>query len=170
MKAHVGNYGNEMADRLASDGDLQICYANIPISAVKHQLAAISEESWKEEWESTNKGLLTKSFFPSIQERLKLKIRMSPNLTTLLTGHGRINSYLHRFRIKDSPMCVCEGGEQSVDHIIYVCEKLKTQRETLKACVIMSGGKWPVEKNELGVTYVKHLEKFANSIDLDSLQ
>ena len=174
VKAHVGNYGNETADRLAkqaaSDGDLQICYANVPISAVKNQLATISEESWKAEWELTTKGLLTKSFFPSVQDRLKLKLRMTPNLTTLLTGHGRMNYYFHRFKIKNSAMCVCGAGDQTVDHVIYECEKLNIQRRILIACVNKNGGKWPLLKSELVLKFAKFLANFANSIDLDALQ
>ena len=114
VKAHIGNYGNEMADRLAkqaaSDSDLQISYDSIPISAVKNKLAAISEDSWRAEWESSTTGLLTKSFFPTVQDRLNTKLWLTPNLTTLLTGHGRINYYFHRFKIKDSACRVCVWG------------------------------------------------------------
>ena len=56
VKAHVGNYGNELADRLAKqaamDVNLQECYNKIPLSAIKNQLVTASEEKWEREWES----------------------------------------------------------------------------------------------------------------------
>lgn len=145
-------------------------YDSIPISAVKNKLAAISEDSWRAEWESSTTGLLTKSFFPTVQDRLNTKLWLTPNLTTLLTGHGRINYYFHRFKIKDSAVCVCGVGDQTVDHVIYDCRKLKTQRNIFIECVKKNGGTWPISKTEMGTKHAKHFAKFAKSIDLDSLQ
>lgn len=174
VKAHAGIYGNELADRLAKqaarDSDLQTSYDRIPISAVKKQLATISEEIWEREWESTTKGNLTKSFFPKVSVRLKKRIPMSSNLTTLVTGHGNINAYFHRFRIKDSAMCVCGVGEQTVDHVIYDCIEFKNERKTLANFIHRSGERWPIDKDKLANKYTKQLIKFANSIDLGKLQ
>ena len=113
------------------DVNLQECYNKITLSAIKNQLVTASEEKWEREWESTSNGLLTKSFFPCVRERLKLKLRVSPNLTTLLTGHGRLNAYFHRFKIKTNSMCVYGEGDQTVDHVIYDCVKVKKEREVL---------------------------------------
>lgn len=174
VKAHVGNYGNELADRLAkqaaSDVDLQICYDKVPMSEVRNQLAVISKGKWESEWSTTSKGTLTKAFFPSVQDRLKLKIEVTPNLTTLLTGHGRLNAYFHRFKIKNSATCVCGDGDQTVDHIIYDCTKLGKERRTLIQSIHKCGGKWPVDKTKLVKSYVKYFIKFANSIDFEQLQ
>jgi hypothetical protein len=35
--------------------------------------------------------------------RLSMNINITPNLTTIVTGHGNIRSYLHRFKIMDAP-------------------------------------------------------------------
>ena len=40
-----------------------------------------------------------KEFFPDVTERLKMKINLTQNFTTIVTGHGKTNSYLHRFKI-----------------------------------------------------------------------
>lgn len=174
VKAHVGIFGNELADRLAkqaaSDNDLNICYNRIPISAVKKQLAAISEEKWEMEWATTTNGATTKSYFPRISDRLNRRIQLSSTLTTLMTGHGNINAYFHRFKIKDSAVCVCGNGDQTVDHIIYDCVKLQIERKTLIDVVNRTGGKWPIDKSTLSQKYVNHLIRFANSIKLDKLQ
>jgi hypothetical protein len=64
---------------------------------------------------------------------LKLRINATPNLTVILTGHGNIKTYLYRYKIIESPMCACEEGEQSVDHIIYECKLHENERDRLKA-------------------------------------
>jgi hypothetical protein len=40
-------------------------------------------------------------------------------------------------------MCV-KMGTQTTDHIIWECEKLRTERETLKKRIIKAGGDWPL--------------------------
>jgi hypothetical protein len=35
---------------------------------------------------------------------------------------------LHRFSLTDNPMCPCNEGEQTVEHLIHVCIILESQR------------------------------------------
>ena len=72
---------------------------------------------WQSEWDSTTKGTITKLYFPKIADRLKLKINVTPNFTTMVTGRGNIKSYLYKYKIIDSPMCPCKNGEQTTDRI-----------------------------------------------------
>jgi hypothetical protein len=58
-----------------------------------------SVNKWQSEWDNTTKGAIKKSFFPKIVDRLKMKIKVTPNLTTMITGHGNIKSYLHKYEI-----------------------------------------------------------------------
>ena len=62
-------------------------------------------QTWQKEWETTNKGTTTKEYFPTVVERLKMKINLTQNLTTVVTSYGNIKSYLHRFRIIEAPNC-----------------------------------------------------------------
>jgi len=48
--------------------------------------------------------------------------------STMVTGHGKLRSYLHRFGITDNPMCPCEEEEQTADHLIFQRKKLRNQR------------------------------------------
>jgi hypothetical protein len=84
---------------------------------VLRELNDLSVTKWQSERNNTTKGAITKSFFPKIADRLKLKIYISPNFTTMVTGHGNIKSYLYKYKILDSPMCSCRRGEQTVDHM-----------------------------------------------------
>jgi hypothetical protein len=76
-----------------------------------------------------NKRCNYENFSPKIADRLKLKINATPNFTKMVTGLGNINSYLHKYKIIDSPMCSCKSGGQTIDHILFDCE-LVEQKET----------------------------------------
>jgi len=49
----------------------------------------------------------------------------------MLTGHGKIISYLYRFGITENRMCPCEEEEKIVDHLIFKCKKLRKQRNEM---------------------------------------
>jgi hypothetical protein len=48
------------------------------------------------ERESSSKGAITKSFFPKIEDRLKLRLNTTRNFTATVTGHGNIKSYIYK--------------------------------------------------------------------------
>jgi len=81
--------------------------------------------------EETTKAALTKQFFPNITDRLKLKINVTSNFTTTVTGHGKTRAYLHRFKLLESATCPCYKGDQTTDHLLYHCTLLQNQREIL---------------------------------------
>jgi hypothetical protein len=139
VKAHVGTQGNELADRLpkeaATNDDIAICYNKIPKSVVQRELEITSVEKWQSVWNRTTKGNTTKEYFPIVAGRLNMKISTNQHLTTMLTGHGNIKSYLHRFKIITSPSCPCIKNNQTTDHLVYECELVKSQRHILKIAV-----------------------------------
>jgi hypothetical protein len=57
---------------------------------VKSELDVISVEKWQREWDQTTKGQITKEYFPAVAEGLSMKINITQNLTTMVTGHGNI--------------------------------------------------------------------------------
>jgi hypothetical protein len=142
VKAHAGNLGNELADTLAKGAatnlDIAECYNRIPKSVVKSELEDRSVDKWQRDWNRTTKGIITKDYFPIVAERLKMKIMTTHNLTTMLTGHGNVNAYLHRFKITNTPTCPCGKTDQTIDHLLYECDLLKTQRDTLRSRISKS--------------------------------
>ena len=80
MKAHNHYSGNELADQLAKeaacDGELNIAYNKYPRSAVISELKELGLQKWQSEWDSSNKGALTKTFFPKVKVRLAERLKM----------------------------------------------------------------------------------------------
>jgi hypothetical protein len=94
VKAHAGIQGNELADTLAKEAatnaDITECYHKVPRSVVKSELDATSVVKWQGEWDQTTNGQITKAYFPVVAERLNMKINITQNFTTMVTGHGNI--------------------------------------------------------------------------------
>ena len=103
-------------------------YNRVSKSVIKRDLEGISMEHWQREWETTNKGGITKEYFPKVAERLHTKINLTQNFTTIVTGHGNIKSYLHRFKIIDTPNCPCGNGNQTTEHITRMYNTTRRQR------------------------------------------
>ena len=145
MKAHAGIYGNEIADRLAKEAtrNYYATYSRIPKSAIKKDTRKVSVRIWQSQWQETTKGAITEEFFPSVERRLAVNLNLSPNETTIMTGHVNFRSSLHRLKITGSPECPCKHGIQTVDHLIFQCKRLKNERESLKNSVLRVG-KWPM--------------------------
>jgi hypothetical protein len=95
-------------------------------------------------------------------------MKPTTNLTAIITAHGKTKAYLHRFKIIESPECPCEGGEQTVDHLLYDCIKLQTERENLIRSASHQD-QWPVNKRDLVKKHLKSFIQFVNSIDFERL-
>ena len=109
-----------------------------------HHLNSLTEKS-TEKWQCSkwNGGNISQK----VSERLKLKLPISPNFTSMLTGHGHLRTYYHRFHIIEDPTCICNGGPQTIDHVIEQCVKLNDSREVLRSNIIRRGGSWPPTRN-----------------------
>jgi ribonuclease HI len=94
-KAHAGTTGNKLADKLAKEAlsktIIPISYNRAPKSVINRDLEDNSRETWQKEWETTNKGTTTKEYFPTVVERLKMKINLTQHLTTLVVATGTYN-------------------------------------------------------------------------------
>jgi hypothetical protein len=169
VKAHVRIYGNEIADRLAKQAtkNRHKIYSRIPKCAIKRDNRQQIIRKWQRQWEETTKGVITKQFFPSVESRLAVNLKLSPNVT-IMTGLGNIRSYLHRLKIIGSPECPCNHGIQTVDHLIFQCKRLRNERAILKSSVLKVS-KWLVSKSELTNTNLKQFINYINSMNFEEI-
>jgi hypothetical protein len=173
VKAHNDNHGNELADQLAKDAvtsrEAENAYNKIPKSAVIRELKEKGEEEWQREWDASTKGAITKSFFPTIRDRLSSRLQMNVQQSTIVTDHGTLRSYYHRFKIMDDPECVCKAGPQTSDQLLWECELLRKQREALKNKIKKASGNWPITNSELANKHTKVFQTFVNCINFETL-
>ena len=170
VKAHNGIYGNELADHLAKQAarsDRPVSY-KLPKTEVLKTLREESWRSWEREWRTTNNGAETKKYFPSIAERLVVKIPITSGLTTIFTGHGRIRAYFHRFRITPDATCSCADGDQTIDHLLLECPKYDMERQALRRSIITKGEAWLPDKRDLIKKILKDFSKYVNKTDFTS--
>jgi hypothetical protein len=147
VKDHAGIYGNEPADRPAKEATQNhyVTYSRIPKSAIKKETQEENIKNGRVNGGNKNKGAITKEFFPSVERRLAVNLNLNPNLTTIMSGHGNIRSYLHQLKIIDSSKCACKQTIQTVDHLIFQCERLKYERGMLTNNV-RKAGNWQLVK------------------------
>jgi hypothetical protein len=172
VKFHVGVHSNELADRLAKEAarsnNTSIAFDRIPKSTLYYEAAEEAKQQWQNEWRKCAKWAIIKQYFPTVQHRLNTRINPTPNLTAMVTEHGKTREYLHRFKILDDAMCICRQGDQTTDHLLYHCTMLHTQREILKQNILKTGN-WPSGKQELITKYRDSFITFSESIDFGLL-
>ena len=128
----------------------------VPKSVVLSERGGISVEKWQREWDQTTKRAITKEYFPVVTERLKMKITITQNFTTMVTGHGNIRSYLHRFKISETPICLRGTTIQTIDRLLFQCELLNKERDNLISTVVKTDV-WPRSKDKLIRKRLKYL-------------
>jgi hypothetical protein len=173
VEAHDDNFGNELAVKLAkeaaSSSEAKTADNKILKSAVPKELKEEGELVWQSEWDASTKGKITKTFFPIIRDRLSKRVQMGINVSTIVTGHGTLRSYCHRFKIVDDPTCIFKMGPQTTDHLLWECKLLRKQREVLKNCTTKASGNWPIINSDLANSYIKLFQMFVNSIKFEIL-
>jgi len=97
-----------------------------------------------------------------------MKINLTQNFTAIVTGNGKTRSYLHRFKIIETPTCPCGTRDQTTDHLLLECELLNQERDRLKSTPSKTNI-WPTNKSDLIRKHYKVFTKFINGIPFDKL-
>jgi hypothetical protein len=89
-----------MADTLSKEAaqdenEQNIVHDRIPTTSAATELKKDCIIKWQRLWEGTTKGALCRSFFPTVEQRLKVKLPITPGFTAMVTGQGKTKSYLH---------------------------------------------------------------------------
>jgi hypothetical protein len=52
-------------------------------------------------------------------------------MSRIMSGHFTARSHLSRFRIVEEAICICLRDYETVDHLIWHCERFETERHRL---------------------------------------
>jgi len=81
-----------MADKLAKEAarskDINIAFNRIPKSKLYYEITE-AKQKWQSEWKKCAKAATTKEYFPTVQDRLNVKISMNPTIAAMVKGHGK---------------------------------------------------------------------------------
>ena len=119
--------------------------------------------------DGNNKSCNKKSIISKIEDRLKLRLNATPKFTAMVTGHGNIKAYLHKYKIMDDPSCPCRKDLQTVQHIIFDCPLVEKVRVKLKA-VVTRPENCSVSCHNLGVQYHKKFKEYVHNISWNEEQ
>lgn len=140
VKAHAGAPGNERADELAKQAARYTkCaphYDRCPVSSAKYEIRQKTIEAWRKRYTDSTTAEVTKTFLPDVATAIKIvrKMKITPILTQVLTGHGGFSAYLNRFKCKESPSCICENDkEETILHLLIECPKYSANRHDLES-------------------------------------
>ncbi|XP_035229176.1 uncharacterized protein LOC118201229 [Stegodyphus dumicola] len=92
-KAHIGNHGNETADRLAKEAA-----HNVEAVPVQTALAL-----WQAAWDNEDTGRRAHTFLPKVDS--ELLVARPQMVYYYITGHGPFPVYFERFGISNSDQC-----------------------------------------------------------------
>ena len=132
----------------------------LPISTLYYEIQLGSIQRWQKEWENCPKAAITKECFPTVQERLTTKMRVTQNIAAIMTGHGKTRAYFHRFKILENATCACD--------LLYHCPLLEPKRQGMKRNAT-NAGHWPASKQDLIMKHRDSFLIFVESIDFDQL-
>ena len=86
----------------------------------------------------------------------------------MVTGRGNVRSYLHRFKIIETPIGPCGTTVQTIDGLLFECELLNKERDNLISAVLKTDV-WPISKDKLIRKHFKIFAKFTNEMSFDKL-
>lgn len=139
IRAHVGVPGNERADELAKAAALlnktAPAYDRCPASYIKREIRRETIQKWSRRYVDGESAGVTKLFLPDvITAYCQLsKIKLTPLFVQVITGHGGFSQYLHRFKCKSSPACICDQNiEETIEHLLVECPKYVRMRSDLE--------------------------------------
>ncbi|KAF7574071.1 hypothetical protein PtrM4_056940 [Pyrenophora tritici-repentis] len=134
--------GNERADYLAKEATKEdprsttksIAYLGTTIKRIQQTEQRQEYEKYKARATALNKATYSAKYPLKISKTIQMpqntKRVTSSAFYSLKLGHGYFNSYLKRFKKRDSNRCTCQNI-QTPEHLLLYCHLYKDHRKTL---------------------------------------
>ena len=131
VPSHVGIYGNEMADRLASEGsEMKQHSIDEKFSTAKNNIDKAIKSSLSDHHKSASENKIWNSL---MTEEIKSTTRAVyvANFRRR-TGHDILRKHLNRFGLVSSSLCnLCNVEDQDSEHL-FTCTALKGEQDFIK--------------------------------------
>ncbi|GBN59140.1 hypothetical protein AVEN_19944-1 [Araneus ventricosus] len=122
VKAHIGIYGNELADvaaEYATRREAVDQVLGIPKSWLQYILKQDTLLKWQKRWESSPKSRFLYGLMSTVSTK---RCYGDFFLNQILTTHGCFPQHQHKFFGK-SPSCICGTDFGTVSHYIFGCSR-----------------------------------------------
>uniref|UniRef100_A0ABD2VXI4 Reverse transcriptase domain-containing protein n=1 Tax=Trichogramma kaykai TaxID=54128 RepID=A0ABD2VXI4_9HYME len=114
-----------------------------------HALNEKAMNEWNDRWISSEKGMVTRYFFPTVKDRLACThLRLSHYVVQFMSGHGNFKAKLRGFGLNESGECGC-GLEDTAMHELFECDLFEDERMGLRECADRLGIVWPPSCQQL---------------------
>ena len=142
VKAHVGHYGNEIADELAKQGTHEVQEGPepfLPVSDSYHKdlIRRALESEWTKRWQSRKDCRQTKHWFPVVNSRKSVDIFQQSRvhlgwLIQFLTGHNFLRRHEALQNPTVNPTCrLCGEEEETSWHLATNCPACWRERSEI---------------------------------------
>ncbi|KAK9686162.1 hypothetical protein QE152_g37400 [Popillia japonica] len=91
------------------------------------------------------------------------------NLTVILSGYRKLNSYYKRFKVKEGRKCKCGPESQTIDHLVEECKLLEVESNDLRRGLRPRPRNWPIPRTDLIQLYTRHFIKFVDAIKFETI-
>jgi hypothetical protein len=133
-----GWLGNELEDGEARYASLNGSIFDRPLSPCDCQSLArpLLLRELQRKWNLADTGRFANSIPPRVSlrpwfEGLKEERSLFTSVSRIMSGHSSSWSPLDRFGIVEDPMCVCLKDNETVDYLIWHCERFGLERHPL---------------------------------------
>jgi hypothetical protein len=81
-----------LAKEAVRSENMQYVFDRIPKSTLQYKAEEEAKKEWQTEWSMSHKAAATRQYFPTVQDRLRLKLKLTPQITDVLTDHGMMKA------------------------------------------------------------------------------
>ena len=113
----------------------------IELGARTPRIAGQWIKRWDAIWRTSTTGLWTKTFFASVYS-LNINTQCC-QVMQVLTGQGKLNSYLFKLKKIERPICMCATAEETTEHLLFYCSSFNNERLIFTNNVCKSFSQWP---------------------------
>lgn len=140
VKAHMGIQGNELADRIANNSHYNNKSVNsiLCLEEIWHNIKGKVNDYWCNKWKESvvlsGKGTFLRGIRDELGRRNwgNISRHMECMITRLRIGHAGVGNHMYRFNMRETPICLECGVDDTIEHFLMKCRSHNNEREELR--------------------------------------